>query len=184
MVAHSAVPEILRGRQGRYFHRWAPGAIAGHMMGLGSCDSQVSNLVSETQCSNPQASVLCFLSWDFLSSHSLHWCSEPGGGVCSDNNSVLLCQLLSVVFFLFFSCRYLATFQKYKKEQKGSRTCTPQYASLAERLFWAYSLRNRHRKSSEDRVAVCLLWGTFTLIKKISIYKDVSISVDFQVAYW
>ena len=46
------------------------------------------------------------------------------------------------------------------------------------KLLWVDSLlRNRHRRNSEDRVEDTLLWGTFTLIKEISVGNGVSLSI-------
>ena len=74
------------------------------MMGLGSCDSQVADLISEAQCSDSQASVLCILSWGFLSYHSLHRLRVKR--CFSENSSLILCHLLPTeFFFFFFFCR-------------------------------------------------------------------------------
>ena len=75
------------------------------MMGLGSCDSQVADLVSEAQCLDSQASVLCILSWGFLSSHSLHWDSESRDIFLTTALCFSVTCFLQSFFFFFYSCR-------------------------------------------------------------------------------
>ena len=62
-----------------------------------------------------------------LSSHSLHWGSEPRGTAFLETALAPL-SLISIVFFFFLfliSYRFLRTFQKYKNriEWKGNTTC-------------------------------------------------------------
>ena len=154
------------------------------MMGLGSCDSQVADLVSEAQCLDSQASVLCILSWGFLSSHSLHWDSESRDvfqttAPCSS----VTCFLQSFVFF--FPCRCYKYFKATNIEYdwRVVESVTWECAFLTKIIFsWFYYyyyffFGDRHRRNCKDRPEVTLLWGTFTLMKEISICKGVFLPV-------
>ena len=154
------------------------------MMGLGSCDSQVADLVSEAQCLDSQASVLCILSWGFLSSYSLHWDSESRNvflttALCSS----VTCFLQSFFFFFFFSCRCYKYFKTTNIEYdwRVVESVTWECAFLIQRLFLAdfifFFFGDRHRRNCKDRPEVTLLWGTFTLMKEVSICKGVFLPV-------
>ena len=153
------------------------------MMGLGSCDSQVADLVSEAQCSDSQASVLCILSWGFLSSHSLHWDSESRDIFLTTALCLSVTCFLQSFFFFFFSCRCYKYFKTTNIEYdwRVVESVTWECAFLTQRLFLAdfffFLLRNRHRRNCKDRAEVTLLWGAFTLMKEISICKGVFLPV-------
>ena len=63
------------------------------MMGLGSCDSQVADLVSEAQCLDSQASVLCILFSPPTASMRLRVKR------CFSDNSSVTCFLQSFLVF-------------------------------------------------------------------------------------
>ena len=109
------------------------------MMGLGSCDSQVADLVSEAQCSDSQASVLCILSWGFLSSHSLHWDSESRDIFLTTALCFSVTCFLQSFFFFFYSCRCYKYFKTTNIEYdwRVVASVTWECAFLTQRLFLA-----------------------------------------------
>ena len=102
----------------------------------------------------------------------------------SDNSSVLLCHLLPTEFFFFFySCRCYKYFKTTNIEYdwRVVESVTWECAFLIQRLFLAdfifFFFGDRHRRNCKDRPEVTLLWGTFTLMKEISICKGVFLPV-------
>ena len=109
------------------------------MMGLGSCDSQVADLVSEAQCLDSQASVLCILSWGFLSSHSLHWDSESRDIFLTTALCFSVTCFLPSFFFFFYSCRCYKYFKTTNIEYdwRVVESVTWECAFLTQRVFLA-----------------------------------------------
>ena len=152
------------------------------MMGLGSCDSQVADLVSEAQCSDSQASVLCILSWGFLSSHSLHWDSESRDIFLTTALCFSVTCFLQSFFFFFYSCRCYKYFKTTNIEYdwRVVERCHPRTCIFDTKIIFSwffFFLRNRHRRNCKDRAEVTLLWGIFTLMREISICKGVFLPV-------
>ena len=137
-------------------------------MGLGSCDWQVADLVSEAWLWLLDPCSLCSV----LSSHSLHWGSEPRGAAFLETALAPLSPDFYSVFFLFvclfvflISCRFWRTFQKYKNrtEWKGNTTCHFRIGHSGRNIVVSWlCFSERDTGETEDRVEVILLRDIYT----------------------
>ena len=96
----------------------------------------------------------------------------------SDNSSVLLCHPLPTEYF-FFPCMCYKYFKTTNIEYdwRVVESVTWECAFLTQGLFLADFFFLRNRRNCKDRAEVTLLWGTFTLMKEISICKGVFLPV-------